>query len=53
MVSGSVITEQERDVIVMQMIKDLLEEALKAKSLSKKDYEAVQTLLQSANAVKK
>ncbi len=53
MVSGSVITEQERDIIVMQMVKDLLEEALKAKNLSGKDYDAVQPLVQGKDAVKK
>lgn len=53
MVSGSVITEQERDVIVIQMVKDLLEEALKTKNLSGKDYDAVQLLVQGKDAVKK
>lgn len=45
MIKASVITEEQGSAIVLQMTQDLLDTALKNKSLSQKDYDALQTAL--------
>lgn len=45
MIKASVITEEQGAAIVLQMTQDLLDAAVKNKSLSQEDYDALQTAL--------